>query len=88
MGVKEQRQIFFNEQRLLERRFCIGKLNTKNSSSERRGISFYRFSRFSRFVGESGLKRKLYWSETDGEKMFTACDDVIGNFYCTKYFRG
>lgn len=66
-----KRQIFFNEQRLLEKRLGSGKLNTKNSSSGKRGISFYR--RSSSFVGENGFRRKLCWSEIDGKEMF-ACD--------------
>lgn len=68
---KKLRQIFFNEQRLLEKRLCIWKLNTKNSCSGKRGISFYRKS--SRFIGENGFRRKLCWSETDGKEIF-ACD--------------
>lgn len=97
MGGKMQRQIFFNEQRLLENRLCRGKLNTKNSCSEKRGISSYR--RSSRFIGENGFRRKLCWSEIDGKDVCTrclnehvmfvsACDDVMGNFYCPEYFRG
>jgi hypothetical protein len=86
-----QIQIFLNEQRLLEKRFWIGKLSCFSDYKEflpgKEGyISCYR--RPNRAVRENGLKRKLYQSEMDSREMFTGRDDVMENSYCIKYLRG